>query len=144
MKTDIIQKAVILNSKGQVLILKRSQTNLRKPGQLDLPGGFLDSGESLENGIQREIREEVGFESKNSQLVFAKTEVRRWYVDGAENERNSIFLFYISETDIDTVKLSPEHQSYQWLELDEVVGKCEDEILNEVLSHIQENKLLEV
>ncbi|MFA5293126.1 MAG: NUDIX domain-containing protein [Phycisphaerae bacterium] len=49
--------AIITNNKGQILFVKRAQEP--KKGMLDLPGGFSDHGESAEEAIKREIKEEV-------------------------------------------------------------------------------------
>lgn len=50
--------AFILNGKGELLCIRRR----REPacGTLDLPGGFVDPGESITDGLLRELREEVG------------------------------------------------------------------------------------
>lgn len=54
--------AVILeNSKGEILLVKRKFEP--KKGCLDLPGGFIENGESLEESAKREIREELGIEA---------------------------------------------------------------------------------
>lgn len=51
--------AVILeNSKGEILIVKRKFEP--KKGYLDLPGGFIEAGESLEESAIREVKEEIG------------------------------------------------------------------------------------
>jgi NAD+ diphosphatase len=49
--------AIITNNKGQILFVKRAQEP--KKGMLDLPGGFSDHGESAEEAIKREIKEEL-------------------------------------------------------------------------------------
>jgi mutator protein MutT len=49
--------AIITNNKGQILFVKRAQEP--KKGMLDLPGGFADHGESAEEAIKREIKEEL-------------------------------------------------------------------------------------
>jgi NAD+ diphosphatase len=49
--------AIITNNKGQILFVKRAQEP--KKGMLDLPGGFADHGESAEETIKREIKEEL-------------------------------------------------------------------------------------
>lgn len=53
--------AVILeNSKGEILLVKRKFEP--KKGYLDLPGGFVEQGESLEESTIREAKEEIGIE----------------------------------------------------------------------------------
>lgn len=53
--------AVILeNSKGEILLVKRKFEP--KKGMLDLPGGFIEPGESIEVATRREIKEELGIE----------------------------------------------------------------------------------
>lgn len=50
-------KAVILNEKNEILVVKESGRDW-----WDLPGGGLDHGESLKQGLARELLEEVGYE----------------------------------------------------------------------------------
>lgn len=53
--------AVILeNPKGEILLIKRKFEPMK--GYLDLPGGFIEIGESLEESTIREIKEEIGIE----------------------------------------------------------------------------------
>lgn len=47
-------KALITDKKGQILVVKENQDTW------DLPGGGLDHGEDAVDGIQRELKEELG------------------------------------------------------------------------------------
>ena len=52
--------AIITNSKNELLVVVRN----RQPGkgQWDLPGGFVDPGESAEAALRREIKEELNLD----------------------------------------------------------------------------------
>lgn len=48
---------LVLNDRGEVLVLEH---RFRTPFRWGLPGGFINHGESLAQGLQRELFEEVG------------------------------------------------------------------------------------
>jgi mutator protein MutT len=49
--------ALILNDKNQLLVTRRKQDPFK--GTLDLPGGFAEPGESIEQCLIREVKEEL-------------------------------------------------------------------------------------
>lgn len=61
--------AVIFNDQDQVLLVKRGRPPRR--GQWGLPGGLLDLGERLIDGVRREVWEECAIEIEVIDLVAA-------------------------------------------------------------------------
>ena len=51
----------VIRRANRVLVLRRSADSPQFAGLWDLPGGSVDRGESLEEALRREIREETGF-----------------------------------------------------------------------------------
>lgn len=60
MSPTVSAAALIEDEEGRILVVKRGK-NPRK-GKLGLPGGFADPGETLEETLQRETKEEVNLE----------------------------------------------------------------------------------
>ncbi len=60
--------AVILeNIHGEILLVKRKFDP--KKNFWDVPGGFMKTGETVEESVQRELREELGTEAQNLQYI---------------------------------------------------------------------------
>ena len=52
--------AVVWNERGEVLLIRRS--NPPRQNEWSLPGGKVEFGETLRDGVAREVREETGLE----------------------------------------------------------------------------------
>ena len=61
--------AVIIDGQGRLLVERRG----REPGKgtLDLPGGFADFCETVEEGLCREVLEETGLKVVSSEYLFS-------------------------------------------------------------------------
>lgn len=61
--------AIIKNSKGEILVSTRAKEP--EKGSYDLPGGFVDSFETAEQCVAREIKEECNLEVVSTKYLFS-------------------------------------------------------------------------
>jgi len=59
--------AVVLDRDQRVLLVRRGQEPLM--GEWSIPGGALELGERLEDGVRREVREETGLDVTPEEIV---------------------------------------------------------------------------
>jgi len=52
---------------GQIVLIRRKNPPFQ--GQFALPGGFVEYGETVENAVTREFREETGLQSRVKRLL---------------------------------------------------------------------------
>lgn len=63
--SSVAAAAVLVNERGQALVLKRGVTAPWLPGYWNLPGGSVDLGESPKHAAQRETEEEIELSPRN-------------------------------------------------------------------------------
>ena len=61
--------AIIENSKNEVLVARRAKDPAK--GTLDLPGGFAEMGETIEETVRREILEETRLKIDSLKYIFS-------------------------------------------------------------------------
>ena len=83
--------AGILLNHGRFLVEKRRQDKEVDPGYVELPGGHVENGETLEGALKREMREELGIE-----VVRAKF-VQNGITTATNGERGRIHYFHIEK-----------------------------------------------
>ena len=133
MNTHQIGVKAIIEREDTILIIKRSERY--KPVRYrdlaetwDLPGGRLEVGEGLEEGLEREVKEEVGLRVKNIKDVLEiKTAFRN-------KEEHIVRITYICSAYEGEVILSGEHISAGWIKREEVIRlQYKDNLLKDTL-----------
>jgi len=116
MKVKTVAKVLIINDTNEVLMLRRSSVDERRPGELDYPGGGVDRGEDITAGACREVLEEVGITRavEDLYLIYAGTQIV-----GSDSVTR---LLYWTRLHDPAITLSFEHSAYQWTSLDIAVN----------------------
>jgi 8-oxo-dGTP diphosphatase len=81
-KRPILGVGAIIIDSGRVLLVERGREPLR--GYWSLPGGVLEVGEKLAEGVQRETREETGLEIELVTVVEIFERIMRDAAGGCE------------------------------------------------------------
>ena len=133
----VTAKAVVINQDGNVLLLRRSKTDTRRPLQWDFPGGLVEDGEEFLMAVSREIAEETGIRVQPDKLYLVSTDTAS--LDG---ETAACWLFFMCQTTQTSVRLSYEHDDYTWVSLEQAIRIHQYERQRNVLIHIRDQHLL--
>ncbi len=100
--------AIIENSEGEILLIKRSPDN--SPGNIwDVVGGGIQQFENPFDALTREIREETGIEE--FEIIKMLGVFHNYEIDGFQER---IWVTYWCKTNESSVRLSHEHVEYCW------------------------------
>ena len=131
MKTRIVLTG-ILRDKDLFLVVKRNENDNLYPGSWEFPGGHLEKGETLKDGLKRELEEEIGFTENFNPIIT--------HYFGELKERNNElihdleldFIINVDSSKMD-IKLSDEHSDYKWVTRD---SEYLDDFIKDKLSNI--------
>lgn len=102
---------ICLNSDGnKVLILKRADNDDCEPGKWCVPGGGVESGETFEDSLFREVYEETHcevLEYDYFKSIFVGSSLR-------------VIYFFGSVVDELGIKMNYEHSNFKWIGFDEI------------------------
>jgi 8-oxo-dGTP diphosphatase len=102
----------VIANRGRLLVLRRAPVMSYRPGAWDLPGGHLGLGESFEECLLREIREETGLDAVVERLIGLHVMHGEPYMQALYACRLATYR---------NLKLRPdEHVESRWVTLDEL------------------------
>ena len=106
--------AVITSERGMLLTVRAHDP---QKGALDLPGGFVEPGETAEESLRREIREELGIELKEVRYFasFPNT-----YLYHGITYTTLDFAFHCTTDQIDHIRPADDVESCVFVEFDRI------------------------
>ena len=107
--------AFVVNGKGEMLAIRRKKEP--QAGMLDLPGGFADIGETAEEGVAREVKEETGLTVKKVEYLFS---FPNNYLYSGMNIPTLDLFFLCRVDDFSTLHAADDADATLWLLPDEV------------------------
>ena len=107
--------AVIFNNKSELLVAQRAKEPAK--GTLDLPGGFLDSFETAEEGVSREVAEETGLSVASCDYLFSLP--NKYIYSGFEE--HTLDLFFACKVTDDTLpRANDDVEQLHWMPLEKI------------------------
>jgi len=107
--------AVIIECQGKILFGLRKHDPGK--GMFDLPGGFVDRGESAEAAALREVREETGIELPQIQYLFSLPNTYH-YRNIVYDTLDMIYLCHLPEAPL--MKAADDLEQLLWIDCDKI------------------------
>jgi 8-oxo-dGTP diphosphatase len=110
-KRPVLGVGALVFNRGKILLVERGKEPLR--GYWSLPGGVLETGETLEQGVIREVREETGLEVKPLKILEIFERIIR-DVDGAA-EYHYVLIDYICRVTGGSLRAADDASRAAWV-----------------------------
>lgn len=112
---ELICCACFVHCAEEILYLKKA------PGEFcenlwGIPAGKVKTGETLRQGIVRELKEETGISVNESELHY----IQPLFVESSLIKNYVFHMFQYNVSSKPQVRLSHEHTAFGWLSLDEI------------------------
>jgi 8-oxo-dGTP diphosphatase len=113
MATYVAVIGIVKLDDDRILLLKRNARRRTSPNKWQTPSGFMNEGESAEEAVLREVKEETSLDGTIMKSGSAFEVVDKW-------ARWVIVPFLISAKSDKVIIDTSEHSEFRWVDVDEV------------------------
>jgi 8-oxo-dGTP diphosphatase len=125
----------LIERDGKYLVTHRSKRNDYMPLKWDIPGGIAKAGETLEETIKREVKEETSLTIQVKHVVFVYANRDQLPI------RQTFQAVYLCKYFGGEVQLDPsDHDLYEWLSYDDIADINAIDFLRELVKSYQPTK----
>ncbi len=129
----ITVKAIVIYRR-KILILKKVKPSTDGLGFWELPGGGIEYGETPQEALIRELKEETDLDIKIIKPVYTFTAIRPQY--------QTVGIGFLTIPTHDQVKISEEHTEYKFIEYEELRDYLDQRIYEDIEIAIQEYNII--
>ena len=102
--------AVVRNSEGKYLVLKRSEREIAYPGMYTFPGGKVEDNDTVEETLVKEVEEEAGMKLKQGKILLKDKSFIR-----PDGQTVKVFSYLCEVEDASKVTISDDFTDYRWI-----------------------------
>lgn len=122
-KIQEITASAFIYKDSRLFIAKRSRMKKFLPNKYELPGGHIEFGETMEEGLEREIKEEFSMKVAVEEPFYAFTYTRK---KGTIHVVEVDYFARFVDPE-EKIKLNPvDHSKYRWITIHEVSSFFEE------------------
>jgi 8-oxo-dGTP diphosphatase len=110
-RTPLIGVGAVVVHEGRVLLVRRGREPLK--GHWTLPGGVLEVGETLAEGVAREVKEETGMEVEPIELVELLDRIHR---DAGQVRYHYVIADYLCRVIGGNLRAASDADDVRWVE----------------------------
>jgi len=120
--------ALILNENSEVLLLKRGRKTRNQAGLWCQPGGGVEFGETVEQAIKREIKEELGIDIELLRYLCYTDQIMK------DEGQHWVAISYLAKIIAGQPKnLEPnKHEQIRWFALDKLPSNLSDTTVDSI------------
>lgn len=110
--SQAITACAFLHKDGLLFAPRRAATKKFLPDKFELPGGHIEYGEDIVEGLKRELEEEFGIQVKTGYPFFAFT-----YMNEVKQTHSVEIVYFVQlKNPEQKISLNPDdHSEYKWL-----------------------------